>query len=92
MVMWCADHKRGLVEREQWRALGSRPKLLERRVGQAESDVDGSEVALTVRMSWWVSSALSFLYSGTGTFLSGVCFPWQSWVDAVRSGLRQTDR
>lgn len=42
---------------------------------QGESDVDGSEVALTMRISWRVSSDLSFLYYGAGTFFSVVCSP-----------------
>lgn len=62
------------------------------RGGQGGSGVDGSEVALTMRMSRRVSSALSFPYYGAGAFFSVVCSPWQSWLDPVRSGLRQTDR
>lgn len=60
--------------------------------GQERSDVDGSEVASAEKMSWWVSSALSFLYCDVGTFFFAVCSRWQSWVDAARGGLRQTDR
>lgn len=56
--------------------------------GQGESDVDDSEVALTMRMFWWVSSALSFLYCGARTFFPVVYSPWQSWVDVAR----ETDR
>lgn len=44
---------------------------------QGESDVDGSEVALTMRISWGLSSAPSFI------MVLGLCFPssvppWQS--------------
>lgn len=44
--------------------------------GRLGESADGSEVALAVtRMSWSVSSALSFLYCGVGTFLFGLLCP-----------------
>lgn len=47
--------------------------------GRLGEGADGSEVALAVtRMSWSISSALSFLYCVVGTFFSVFCAPWQS--------------
>lgn len=45
-----------------------------------------------MRISRWVSSALSFLYYGAGGFLFGRLLPVaKSWVDAATSGMRQID-
>lgn len=67
--------------------LGASWRAGRERCRRQRSGVDDEDVQVGILCSF-----LPFLYAGVRIFFSVVCSPWQSWVDAASSGMRQTNR